>query len=55
MIRLHGLIKGFSEAVTEEVGKRCDIGFFIGFIEQPQGKKKGLKNEPSGPQKVRGV
>jgi hypothetical protein len=51
VIRLLGAIKGFSWAV----GLQSDIGVFIGFISQPRGKKKGLKNEPSGPQKVRGV
>ncbi|MDQ0707055.1 hypothetical protein QF043_005847 [Pseudomonas sp. W3I7] len=55
MIRLHGAIKGFSQAVAGKEGLQGDIGIFMGFISQPWGKKKGLKNEPSGPQKVRGV
>jgi hypothetical protein len=55
VIRLHGAIKGFSAVAEGEEGLRCDIRFFMGVMEQPQGKKKGLKNEPSGPQKVRGV
>ncbi|WP_339438425.1 hypothetical protein [Pseudomonas sp. EA_15y_Pfl1_P104] len=55
MIRLLGLIKGFSHAVAVKVGLQGDIGVFMGVISQPQGKKKGLKNEPSGPQKVRVV
>ncbi|AZF08133.1 hypothetical protein C4J94_5413 [Pseudomonas sp. R5-89-07] len=55
MIRLLGLIKGFSHTVKGVVGSGCDIGIFIGVISRSQSKKKGLKNEPSGPQKVRGV
>jgi hypothetical protein len=55
VIRLPVPIKGFSQAVTGEVGLQGDIGFFMGVISQPRSKKKGLKNEPSGPQKVRGV
>jgi hypothetical protein len=40
VIRLHGLIKGFSEAVTGEVGKWCDIGFFISVMSNLKAKKR---------------
>lgn len=35
VIRLLGLIKGFSQAVAGKVSLQGDIGFFIGFISQP--------------------
>ncbi len=35
MIRLHGLIKGFSRALEGKVGLQGDIGFFMGVISQP--------------------
>jgi hypothetical protein len=35
VIRLLGLIKGFSQAVAGKVGLQGDIGFFMGFISQP--------------------
>ncbi|MBB4813319.1 hypothetical protein HNP03_001944 [Pseudomonas rhodesiae] len=34
MIRLLGLIKGFSQAVAGKVSLQGDIGFFMGFISQ---------------------
>jgi hypothetical protein len=35
VIRLPGLIKGFSHAVSGDEGLQGDIGFFMGVISQP--------------------
>jgi hypothetical protein len=35
VIRLPGLIKGFSQAVAGAVGLQGDIGVFMGVISQP--------------------
>ncbi|WWF45703.1 hypothetical protein VRB14_24360 [Pseudomonas trivialis] len=44
MIRLHGPIKGFSSTESDKSGLQGDVGFFIGVISQPQGKKGSSRN-----------